>query len=444
MRKKQQQKAIEVCAHWEGMEIPVRMGTLYASPVRGKEVFSFEYDPAWLKSSQAQILDPDLGLFSGPQYARDGHDNFGLFLDSSPDRWGRVLMQRRETQQAKIEERDVCPLMESDYLLGVYDGHRMGALRFRLSEDGPFLDDQAGMAAPPWTKLRDLEYASLQLERDEAEDEQDYMKWLKMLVAPGRSLGGARPKSSVIDEKGHPWIAKFPSRNDEINIGKWEYLVHLLAQKAGIEIAISDVKHFSGEYDTFLTKRFDRTESGERIHFASAMTLLGKKDGDGGDTGVSYLDMADFLIKNGAQVNKDLEQLWRRIVFFICVSNVDDHLRNHGFLLKSQGWVLSPAYDINPVATGGGLALNISREDNSLDLDLARSIAPVFRINEERREGIILDVITAVKTWPNLAKKLKLPARETDLMKTAFRVADETDDAVSWDTGGTVGGKKGQ
>lgn len=425
MSKKQIQKAIQVCAHWQGMAEPVLMGTLYAASVRGKEIFSFEYDPAWLKSSYAQVLDPDLGLFSGPQYAREGSDNFGLFLDSSPDRWGRALMRRREAQQAKMEERDTRPLMESDYLLGVYDGHRMGALRFRLSEDGPFLDDQADMAAPPWTKLRDLEYASLQLERDEAEDERDYMKWLKMLIAPGGSLGGARPKASVLDENGHPWIAKFPSNKDEINIGRWEFLVHELAQKAGIDTAIAEIKNFSSDYDTFLTRRFDRTEGGERTHFASAMTLLGKKDGDGADTGVSYLDLAGFLMKNGAQVNKDLEQLWRRIVFYICVSNTDDHLRNHGFLLTDQGWALSPAYDMNPVATGGGLALNISKDDNTQSLDLARSVAAVFRVDDTRMEEIIAEVIESVRTWPDLAKQLKLPAREISLMKNAFRLADK-------------------
>lgn len=422
--KRPAQKAIQVCAHWQGMAEPVVMGILYVAPSRGKEIFSFEYDPAWLKSSNALVLDPGLGLFSGPQYARDGQDNFGLFLDSSPDRWGRVLMQRREAQQAKAEDRDVRTLMESDYLLGVYDGHRMGALRFRLSENEPFLDNQADMAAPPWTKLRDLEYASLQLERQDAEDDKDYMNWLKMLIAPGGSLGGARPKASVLDENGHPWIAKFPSRRDEINIGKWEYLVYQLAQSAGIETTQSDVRHFSGEYDTFLSKRFDRTEGGKRVHFASAMTLLGKKDGDGGDTGVSYLDLADFLIRYGAQANKDLEQLWRRIVFYICVSNTDDHLRNHGFLLQERGWVLSPAYDINPVATGGGLALNISRDDNGLSLDLVRSVAPVFRLKDGRTEEIIDEVINAVRRWSDLAKQHKIPSREVTLMKNAFRVAD--------------------
>lgn len=422
--KRQTQKAIQVCAHWQGLEEPLLMGTLFATPARGKEIFSFEYDLAWLKSPHAQILDPDLGLFSGPQYAREGHNNFGLFLDSAPDRWGRVLMQRREAQLAKGEERDVQPLLESDYLLGVYDKHRMGAFRFRLSEDGPFLDNQAHMATPPWTKLRDLEHASLQLEGQDAESNKDYLSWLKMLIAPGGSLGGARPKASVQDESGHPWIAKFPSRRDEINIGKWEYLVYQLAQKAGIETTQFDVRNFSGEYDTFLSKRFDRTEKGERIHFASAMTLLGKKDGDGYDTGVSYLDLADFLIKNGALVNKDLEQLWRRIVFYICVSNTDDHLRNHGFLLCEHGWILSPAYDINPVPTGGGLSLNITQNDNSQSLDLVRSIAPFFRIKSERIPKIIDEVVGTIRHWEELAKHLKIPSREIALMKNAFHVVD--------------------
>lgn len=418
--KRQIQKSIQVCAHWQGMAEPVVMGMLYAAPSRGKEIFSFEYDPAWLKSSYALVLDPKLVLFSGPQYARDGHDNFGLFLDSSPDRWGRVLMKQREAQQAKSDGRAIRTLMESDYLLGVYDGHRMGALRFRLSEDEPFLDNQADMAVPPWKKLRDLEYASLQLERDDAQGNKDYTSWLKMLIAPGGSLGGARPKASVLDEYSHPWIAKFPSRRDEINIGRWEYLVYQLAKSAGIETTQSAACHFSGEYDTFLSKRFDRTENGERLHLASAMTLLGKQDGDAGVTGVSYLDLAEFLMRNGAQANKDLEQLWRRIVFYICVSNTDDHLRNHGFLLQDGGWVLSPAYDINPVSTGGGLALNISKDDNSQSLDLVRSVAPVFRVSQIQATIIINEVVKAVRRWKDLAKRLKLLAHEINQMENAF------------------------
>lgn len=175
-------------------------------------------------------------------------------------------MKRREAQQAQEEGRDVHQLLKSDFLLGVYDSHRMGALRFRLSDDGPFLDDQEKLAAPPWTKLRELEHASQKLEQDNAESESDYLNWLNMLIAPGGSLGGARPKASVLDGNEHPWIAKFPSPRDEINIGKWEYLVYLLAQNAGIEVADSKICRFSGTYDTFLTKRFDRTKNGERRH----------------------------------------------------------------------------------------------------------------------------------------------------------------------------------
>ena len=423
--KKEIQKSILVCAHWQGMHEPSLMGTLFFAPSRGKEIFSFEYDQAWLKSPYAQSLDPDLGLYTGPQYAREGYNNFGLFLDSSPDRWGRVLMQRREAQRAHAEDRDIRILMDSDYLLGVYDGYRMGALRFKLSKDTPFLDDQESMAAPPWTKLRELEFASQQLERDNAENENNYLKWLNMLIAPGGSLGGARPKSSVLDDKNHLWIAKFPSRRDETNIGKWEYLVNLLAQDAGIDVSQSEIRNFSGKYDTFLTKRFDRTDSGERIHFASAMTLLGEKDGGGSETGVSYLDLADFLVRHGAQVNQDLEQLWRRIVFYACVSNTDDHLRNHGFMLTDQGWVLSPAYDMNPEATAGGLSLNISKGDNSQDLGLILRIAPYFRIADARASTIIEEIKIVVKNWAVIAKKLSLPSREMNLMKGAFRLVEK-------------------
>lgn len=191
-------------------------------------------------------------------------------------------------------------------------------------------------------------------------------------------------------------------------------------------MAHSVIERFSGEHDTFLTQRFDRTENGERLHFASAMTLLGKKDGDGGGTGASYLDLADFLVRNGSQVNEDLEQLWRRIVFFVCVSNTDDHLRNHGFMLTDRGWELSSAYDINPVATAGGLALNISKEDNSQDLDLIFSIAPYFRIKKDHVTDIIQGVTSAVRSWMEIAKQLNIPSREVVVMKNAFQVADES------------------
>lgn len=419
------QKRILVYAHWEGIVSPLLIGSLFSTLLRGKEIFSFEYSKTWLESPYSLSIDPNLSLFSGPQYPRNNNENFGIFLDSSPDRWGRVLMQRKEALLAKSENRQEKYLMESDYLLGVFDSHRMGALRFKLLEDGNFLDDNQDMAAPPWSSLRDLEYASLQLENKNSENHTQYSKWLRMLIAPGSSLGGARPKASVTDSNNHPWIAKFPSNRDEINIGKWEYLTYLLAKEAQLDISESKFENFSNRFDTFLTKRFDRTSSGNRLHFASAMTLLGMKDGDGADTGVSYLDLANFIIKYGCDVNRNLEQLWRRIVFYICVSNTDDHLRNHGFILTESGWILSPAYDINPTSKGWGLALNISKSDNSLDLELAKSVAIFFRVPPDKQITIINDVISAVKKWSAFAQHLGIPAPEIQTMKNAFKITED-------------------
>src|SRR5258708_1449312 len=205
MAKNTQQRSILVYADWTGLEQITVMGTLHSTQVRGKEVFSFEYDDAWLKSENAQSLDPDLQLYSGQQFLKEDKSNFGIFLDSSPDRWGRVLMDRREAAFARKEERKAKPLFETDYLLGVFDGHRMGALRFKESEDGPFLNDNKEMASPPWTSIRELEHASSRLEEDDIDDDEK-IKWLNMLMAPGSSLGGARPKASVLDEKGNLWI----------------------------------------------------------------------------------------------------------------------------------------------------------------------------------------------------------------------------------------------
>lgn len=417
------QKGILVFADWAGIDGPQFMGTLLAAPLRGKEVFSFQYDQSWLKSGMACELDPRLGLVSGPQYPNNEHPNFGLFLDSSPDRWGRTLMNRREAQRARAERRTEKRLLESDYLLGVFDGHRMGALRFKLDKDGPFLDDDREMASPPWARLRDLEYASLQLEQDAAENKQDYMKWLNLLIAPGGSLGGARPKASVVDEQGELWIAKFPSRRDDLNVGAWEYIVHQLAIRAKVETTSAQIKRFTGDHDTFLTKRFDR-KMGVRIHFASAMTLLERTDGSGAEEGVSYLELVDFLIRNGSQVTSDLEQLWRRIVFNICVSNVDDHLRNHGFLLTSKGWKLAPAYDMNPSESGEGLKLNISATDNAQDLGLAREVAETFRLKKTEAEKILEEIVSVVRQWKVIAEKF-VPTKEISRMKHAFRVVEK-------------------
>ncbi len=419
-----EKRDILVYAHWQGFKTPVLMGLLSATPAKGKEVFSFEYTKEWLRSDFSYMIDPDLQMYSGRYFPREEKLNFGAFLDSCPDRWGRVLMDRREAAMARKEGRKMKQLLESDYLLGVFDAHRMGALRFKTTENGAFLNDDKNMAAPPFTSLRELEQASLRFEEDNADDE-EYLKWINLLIAPGSSLGGARPKASVSDPQGNLWIAKFPSVKDEKNSAAWEMVVNKMAKRCGLNVAQGDIKQFKSKHHTYLTKRFDRTDNGERIHFASAMTLLGYVDGASHDTGVSYLELAEFIMKYGIDVNMDLEELWRRIVFHICVKNTDDHLRNHGFLLTDKGWRLSPAYDINPNEYGTGLSLNISEKDNALDIELALSVAAFFRVDKKRAQQIIDTIKNITSNWRAFAKEFGISKQEQDRMSNAFSLKED-------------------
>lgn len=413
-------KEILVYADWKGLKInPTLLGKLYSTKVGNKEVFSFEYSDGWLKSKFAQVIDPDLTLFSGPHYLDDKKENFGIFLDSSPDRWGQVLMRRREAFLSRKANRQPKTLVQSDYLLGVYDENRVGGLRFKLAEDGEFLNQDKSLAAPPITSLSELLQASLRLEEDEEITDEENLKWLNMLIAPGSSLGGARPKASITD-KGELWIAKFPSSKDSKDSGGWEMVVHNLAKNCRINVAEARVEKFVSPYHTFLVKRFDRDKS-ERIHFASAMTMLGYTDGANAESEASYLGLADFLINNGGRVKEDLEELWKRIVFSISVSNTDDHLRNHGFILTQKGWILSPAYDINPNELGSGLSLNISDSDNSLEYDLAIEVAEYFRLKKEKAEEIIKDIKSKVSDWKTVANKYGISRIEQTMMEKAFR-----------------------
>ncbi len=419
---KKHKTIIWVYADWEPMEAPQWIGMLDAQRVRGKEVFSFDYNEAWLSASKAILyLDPNLGLYKGKQYLPDGKNNFWVFLDSAPDRWGRLLMRRREAWQAKLESREEKTLFESDYLLGVFDGHRMGGLRFKLEQDGEFLNNQKKMATPPWTSLRELEYASLQLEKEDAIKDPKYTKWLGMLIDPGSSLGGARPKASVLDETGNLWIAKFPSANDDKNTGAWEMVLHELAKACGIQVPDARLLQFSAKHHTFLSKRFDRIKE-KRRHFASAMTLLGYQDGADFHDGVSYLDIVAFIIQQGASVKADLEQLWRRVVFNILVSNTDDHLRNHGFMLTNNGWQLSPAYDMNPNELGNGLTLNISENSNEQDTSLALETAKHYKIKNDEAAKMLNDMQCEIAKWRTVAKKLGIGSSEIEQTKHAFRV----------------------
>ncbi len=413
-------KEILVYADWQELPKTMLMGTLRTQISKGEEIFSFEYSQEWLNSGYAQDIDPDLKLYGGQQYLNDDKSNFGLFLDSSPDRWGRMLMKRREAIKAKESRENPSHLFESDYLLGVNDETRMGGLRFKLDENGDFLEYDENVKVPPINSIRELEQASLKIEDDDFFDDNDAKKWLKLIMAPGSSLGGARPKASVRDIDGSLWIAKFPSKNDEKDSGIWEYLVNKLAKRLDINVAESTASVFSQKQHTYLTKRFDRTNESKRLHFASAMTLLGYKDGYDHKEGGSYLEIVDLIETYGASPKKDLTELWRRIVFSVAISNTDDHLRNHGFILSRKGWNLSPAYDINPNENGLGLSLNISENDNSLDYDLCLSVGEFFRWNLDDAKSYIAKVRKEISSWNKIAKELNISNREQSLIERAF------------------------
>ncbi|MFM1908555.1 MAG: hypothetical protein RLZZ591_2232 [Pseudomonadota bacterium] len=420
-------KNIAVYADWVGLAEPMRLGWLYARRGAGREVFEFAFESSTLANCgfRGTHLDPRLRHFEGRQHPPQGQEIFGVFADSSPDRWGRVLMRRRldRAQRTGTVDKSVR-LYESDYLLGVHDTYRSGALRFKLDGQDVFLDSQHGTAAPPFVKLRELEAASLALERDEDNTSVAVDDWLRMLIAPGGSLGGARPKASVVDPQGQLWIAKFPSVRDEHDVGAWELVVQTLAKSCGLRVPTSLGRRFASEHHTFLVKRFDRTPQG-RLHFASAMTLTGHVDGEDASTGVSYLEIARVLMAHGCQVADDLRELWTRIVFNMLVSNTDDHLRNHGFILvPGKGWRLSEAYDMNPVPDSHGLKLNVGQTDNALDLDLARSVAGFFRVPAKQADEIIVRCQEVVRQWPTIAQSLRIPDREQQRMAGAFKLAD--------------------
>lgn len=411
---------IYVYADWPA-DGPVLVGRLFSSESRGKEVFSFEFNKAWLRRPEAQYtLDPDLFFHTQRQFVPSDKPIFGVFADSCPDRWGRKLMQRREAIVAKREDRKPRRLSESDYLLGVFDETRMGAFRYSLNKGDMFLSSDRELAAPPWVALRKLEAAAYSLDSDTAAEEE---KWINMLLAPGSSLGGARPKASVYGPDGDFWIAKFPSKTDEINIGAWEAVVHTLAQQCYLDVPEGKLMQLSKNGGTFLSKRFDR-ENGKRIHFASAMTLLGKTDGN---IDASYLDIASFIRAHGATPGKDLQELWKRIVFHMCVSNTDDHLRNHGFLLRQDGWHLSPAYDINPTNYGEHLHLCVTEYDSAIDLDLALETAGFYDVSLTfAREYIESTKVTIDKNWRRLAIENGIGRAEIERMAPAFLAAKPT------------------
>ena len=364
---------IYVFADWVGLEEATLVGTLSAHFAKGKKAFSFEYDKDWLKTDAQRLLDPDIEFYSGPQFPAN-KENFGIFLDSMPDTWGKTLMKRRAAQDARENNEKPKTLYEIDYLLGVFDESRMGALRFKMDLDGPFLDNDNLTPTPPWSSLGDLQEAAKQLESDDQSDA----------------------------------------------VRKWIAVAYQLATSAGISMADSKIEKISGQYHTFLTKRFDR-DNGKRIHFASAMTMTGNTEDIIKESAPSYLDIVEFIENYGADVEANLHQLWRRILFNIAISNTDDHLRNHGFILTEKGWILSPAYDLNPSIEKEGLSLNIDMDDNALDFDLAKSVGMYFRLSEKEMQTIINEVLTVVKDWKSMAQQIGIKNQEIELMAGAFK-----------------------
>jgi serine/threonine-protein kinase HipA len=422
---------IAVYADWDGLSQPLRLGRLdlQQNSPQGAEQESvdpeckFECDAGALNHPALAdlVLDPGLKWEAGLQSPASGHASFGLFADAGPGEWGRQLMGKRlEREQGS----QTVQIQASDTLLGVHDLLRTGALRFRLDDAGDFVEHRDG-PPPPFVQLRQLEAASLALESDDGSESNEFEESLRLLIGPGAALGGARPKASVADPSGHLWIAKFPSAHDDYDVGAWEIVVHTLARGCGLHVSESLAKRFSGEYHVFLARRFDRTETGRRLHFASAMTLTGHKNGDDTAGGASYLEIARVLIDHGAQTATDLRECWSRIVFNTLISNADDHLRNHGFILTpGKGWRLSEAYGLNPVPQALGLTLNINETDNAMDLDLVRSVAHYFRIDAKTADDIIERSRAVVRQWPKIATRLGITLREREWMRSAFRLAN--------------------
>ena len=417
---KSAQKTVQVYLDGPVPGQPFAMGELHAQSSSGSEIFSFEYDSAWLKREETFEFDPDLQLVTGPQYPAQTRNNFGIFLDSAPDRWGRVLMQRRENLRAREEARRPRRLSEWDYLLGVHDETRLGALRFRSPDTGVFLDNDDELAAPPLTSLRELQIASLGFERHiDEEAHPEYARWLRRLIAPGSSLGGARPKASVRDEAGKLCIAKFPSKSDSRDVGAWEMLASRLAGKCGIAVPAARVLRLGeNAYSTFLVRRFDRSEQDGRIAFVSAMTLTRKRDGEEGG---SYLDLVELLQRQGANTLADTHQLYRRIAFSVLIHNTDDHLRNHGFFVGSAGIRLSPAYDLNPSVDRDELTLTIDETQSLCDIEVVRSAHTFYELSLAAADAIITEVQGAVATWKTEATALGLSRAEQAGMADAFQ-----------------------
>jgi len=396
-----------------------RVGTLWITAGRRHEPATFEYADSWLANPERFALEPGLELHPGPFHTRAGQPLFGALGDSAPDRWGRTLIARAERRRARVERRKPRALREIDYLLAVNDETRQGALRFTLAENGPYVAQPLGVeSVPPLVDLaRLLSATDALLANDETAED------LRLLIDPGASLGGSRPKASVRDRDGSLLVAKFPARTDPYNQVVWEGIALELARRAGIEVPASRIEHVSGR-DVILISRFDRRK-GRRIPFLSALGALGALDNEVH----SYLEIADALRYQAAAAREDLAALWRRIVFNVLISNTDDHLRNHAFLYAGpRGWRLAPAYDLNPVPTDikpRMLSTSIAEDpDLTASLELALDVAEHFGLKQNGARAIVAQVQRAAREWATVARSFGLKRNEIERMATAFEHQD--------------------
>lgn len=393
---------------------PIKVGSLKHD--RGN--IRFQYDSRWLDHPRSFDIDPDLSLDKAVFHPDPSQGNFGVFLDSSPDRWGQTLMKRREAMEAKEQSRPAKNLYAWDYLVGVQDQTRQGAIRFKYPNTDQFVSFHQ-LSAPPVTQLAELESIAKQLTNKQIDDLTQLKKWLSVLVAPGASLGGARPKANFTEKNGALWIAKFPANDDDRDIGAWEMLAHQLARKCKIDLPEARLIKLGSNFRTFIVQRFDRS-NGQRIHFASAMTML--KQTSNNDVG--YFDIANLIMKRGAKghIKRDLEQLFRRLVFNVAISNRDDHLRNHGFILEPTGWRLSPAYDLNPNIDKAGHTLNLDINNNLLEVHELVTTADYYDLTYDQATKITSEVVEIVKSWKAVAKNLGISNGEIEIMQPAFIV----------------------
>lgn len=407
-------KKLYVYADFDWLKEVELIGELGYESLRGADSYSFTFSKEWLVQHSDLFLSDDLNNYPGQQYTQPEKDIFGCFSDALPDRWGRTLLLRREQIAAAEEKRPVRRLSSFDFLTGIDDFSRMGGFRFKETPDSEFINVSESLKIPPLTDIRELIAASAEIEKSEENNVLPDRKWIAQLVQPGTSLGGARPKANVIDTDKTLYVAKFPSRKDDYDVGLWEHFSRLLATKAGINAATTKVLTTGEKYHTLLSKRFDRTQEGKRIHFASAMTLLGLEDGDNATTGHGYLDIVDFIIKSCTDVARNLQELYRRVAFNICIGNSDDHFRNHGFLLTAKGWTLSPAYDMNPTLNEYQ-SLLISADSNKADLNILLAACEDYMLNKKTAEKIVAEVVEAEKGWREFAMRLGLPKREMEM-----------------------------